>query len=138
MNLKCGCMWIQHNNPNTIVLGMHVGIIATLDRRIVVVILGIPNTKNKGALPSFWWNAFTNIQMLLKCLVSLRAHLWYATLTHGTLDCDSQWHKSQSANCFSPKLKAWIWNHLNNGLTTKQRYGIMHDFLGKKLMQMNF
>jgi hypothetical protein len=45
-------MWIQHN-PNTIVLCVHVAIIATLDQRIAMVILGIPNQKKKGALPSF-------------------------------------------------------------------------------------
>jgi hypothetical protein len=38
-------MWIQHNHPNTIVLCMHVGIIATLDQRTTVVILGIPKKK---------------------------------------------------------------------------------------------
>jgi hypothetical protein len=46
-------MWIQHNHPNTIVLCVHVGIIATLDQRIAMVILGIPNKKNEGASPSF-------------------------------------------------------------------------------------
>jgi len=46
-------MWIQPNHPNTIVLCVHVTIIATLDQRIAMVILGISNQKNEGALPSF-------------------------------------------------------------------------------------
>jgi hypothetical protein len=46
-------MWMQHSHPNTIGLCVHVPIIATLDQRIVMVILGIPNQKNEGALPSF-------------------------------------------------------------------------------------
>jgi hypothetical protein len=59
-------MWIQHNHPNTIVLCVHVGIIATLNQRIAMVILGIQNKKNEGALSSFPLSTCTSIQMLQK------------------------------------------------------------------------
>jgi hypothetical protein len=41
---------------------------------------------------------------------------------HGTLDCDSQSCKFWYANYIFLKLKAWIQNGLNNGLTTRQMY----------------
>ncbi len=47
MNLKCGCMWIQHNHPNTIVLCMHVGIIATLDQGTAVIFDKIKEPRGK-------------------------------------------------------------------------------------------
>jgi hypothetical protein len=43
-------------------------------------------------------------------------------LGHGTLlDHDSQSHKSRASYIF-PKLKAWIQNCLDNGLTIRQIY----------------
>jgi hypothetical protein len=44
------------------------------------------------------------------------------TLGHGALDCDSQSRKFGYASYIFPKLKAWIQNCLNNGLTTRQIY----------------
>jgi hypothetical protein len=69
----------------------------------------------------------------MKCLykyLDVAKIIWYhqehtyedGTLAHGALDRDFQPHKSQYASCISPKLKAWIQDWLDNGLTTRQIY----------------
>jgi hypothetical protein len=84
-------MWIQHNHPNTIVLCVHVGIIATLDQRIVVVILGIPNQKKQMCLTKLSMKHLYKYPNVIEFVWYHQEHTCEdGTPGHGTLDCDSQ------------------------------------------------
>ncbi len=143
--MKCGCMWIQHNHPNTIILCMHVGIIATLNQRTAVVILGIPNKKNKSALLNFSWNVCTNIHMLQKLFSIIKSapvRMVLRPMEHFIVAFNHINFNMQAAFLYNWRLGfkidwTMVWP-LGKYMRSIKRYGTMHNFLEKKLVQMIF